>query len=161
VRWWEDIRPGDVLELGSVAVREEELVAFAEAYDPQPSHVDPEAAAQTPFGGLIASGWHTAALFMRLYVRGFLSDTASLGSPGVEELRWLVPVRPGDVLRGRVTILDAWPSERRAGRGTVVTRCEALNQRDEVVMRMTARGHFARRPRPDSTSPASGPTTRA
>jgi acyl dehydratase len=146
VRWWEDIRPGDVLELGSVDVREDEVVAFAQSYDPQPFHVDPQAAARTPFGGLIASGWHTAALFMGLYVRGFLKDTASLGSPGVEELRWLVPVRPGDELRGRVTIIDAWPSERTPGRGTVVSRCEALNQHDEVVMRMTARGHFARRP---------------
>jgi acyl dehydratase len=146
VRWWEDIRPGEVLELGPVDVREDELVAFASAYDPQSFHVDPDAAAQTRFGGLIASGWHTAALFMGMYVRGFLNDAASLGSPGVEELRWLVPVRPGDTLRGRVTILDAWPSERTPGRGTVVSRCEVLNQRDEVVLRMTARGHFARRP---------------
>jgi acyl dehydratase len=146
VRWWDDIRPGDVLELGPVEVCEDELVAFASAYDPQPFHVDADAAARTPFGGLIASGWHTAALFMGMYVRGFLNDTASLGSPGVEELRWLVPVRPGDELRGRVTVLDAWPSERNAGRGTVVTRCEVLNQHDEVVLRMTARGFFARRP---------------
>lgn len=146
MRWWEDIRPGEVLELGAVEVREDEVVAFATAYDPQPFHVDPQAAAESPFRGLIASGWHTVALFMGMYVRGFLSDTASLGSPGVEELRWLVPVRPGDVLRGRATVLDAWPSERTPGRGTVVSRCEVLNQRDEVVLRMTARGLFARRP---------------
>ena len=124
----------------------EERLGCAAAYHPQPFHVDAAAAAAGPFGGLIASGWHTAALFMGMYVREFLAGTASMGSPGVEELRWLVPVRPGDLLRGRVTILDAWPSERTPGRGTVVTRCEVLNQHDQVVLRMTARGHFARRP---------------
>jgi acyl dehydratase len=145
MRYWEDIRVGDVFELGPVEVREDEVIAFATAYDPQPFHVDRAAADAGPFGGLAASGWHTAALFMGMYVRGLLLDTASLGSPGVEQIRWLVPVRPGDVLRARVTIGSAWPSETNPRRGTVVADCEVLNQRDEVVMTLTARGFFARR----------------
>ncbi len=107
MRYWEDFAVGDVTELGSVDVTEREIVEFAERYDPQPFHVDPEAAVDGPFGGLIASGWHTAALFMGLFVRGILLDAASMGSPGVEQLRWTAPVRPGDRLTGRVTVTDA------------------------------------------------------
>jgi acyl dehydratase len=146
VRWWEDIRPGDVLELGSVEVREDEVVAFATAYDPQPFHVDPEAARESMYGGLIASGWHTTALFMGMFVRAVLADSASLGSPGVEEIRWLAPVRPGDRLRGRSTILDVRESSKDARRGTVHTLNEVLNQDGVVVMTLKARGFFARRP---------------
>jgi len=146
MRYFEDIRAGDVIELGSVEVTREEVVAFASRYDPQPFHVDEEAAARSPFGGLIASGWHTAAMFMRLFVDGILTGSASLGSPGVEELRWLHPVRPGDVLTGRVRVLETRPSERNPTRGTVITESEALNQDGEVVMRMRARGFFGRRP---------------
>jgi acyl dehydratase len=145
VRYWEDIRVGDVFELGPVDVREDEVIAFATAYDPQPFHVDPQAAATGPFGGLVASGWHTAALFMGMYVREVLLDTASMGSPGVEQIRWRVPVRPGDRLRARVSITGSTASKTNPHRGTVVSECEVLNQRDEVVMTLTARGLFARR----------------
>jgi acyl dehydratase len=145
MRYFEDFHPGDTYELGSKEVTAEEIVGFARRYDPQPFHVDEEAAAEGPFGGLAASGWHTAAIFMRLYVDAILLDSASMGSPGVEELRWLVPVRPGDELRGRATVLEATPSERHANRGTVRARLELLNQHDEVVLRMVARGFFARR----------------
>jgi acyl dehydratase len=145
VRYWEDIRVGDVFELGPVGVREDEVIAFATAYDPQPFHVDREAAATGPFGGLVASGWHTAALFMGMYVREVLLDTVSMGSPGVEQIRWRVPVRPGDTLRARVTITGSTPSKTNPRRGTVVSECEVLNQRDEVVMTLTARGLFGRR----------------
>jgi acyl dehydratase len=145
VRFFEDFAPGEVRELGSYAVTRDEIVAFARSYDPQPFHLEEEAGARSPFGGLVASGWHTAAMFMRLFVEGILLGSASLGSPGVEELRWLRPVRPGDVLTGRVRVLETRPSERNPGRGTVITESEALNQQGEVVMRMRARGFFARR----------------
>lgn len=145
MRYWEDIHPGDVAEIGPVEVREDEVIAFGRTYDPQPFHTDPEAAKDGPFGGLVASGWHTAALFMSMYVRGLLVDTVSMGSPGVEEMRWLVPVRPGDVLRGRVTVTDAWPSETNPRRGTVVSFNEVLNQHGQVVMTLRARGFIARR----------------
>src|SRR4051794_12307010 len=108
-----------MFEFGPRTVGADEIVAFATQFDPQPFHVDEAAAAAGPFGGLVASGWHSAAIFMRMYVDAVLNDTASMGSPGVEELRWLVPVRPGDTLRGRATVLEATPSGSRADRGTV------------------------------------------
>lgn len=145
MRYFEDFRQGETIELGKYEVTEQEVLAFARMYDPQPFHVDPEAARRSPFGGLIASGWHTTAMFMRLWVDGLLSDTASMGSPGVEQVRWLVPVRPGDVLRGRVTVAEAAPSQTRPDRGTLITESELLNQRDEVVMTMRGRGFVARR----------------
>jgi len=145
VRYFEDFEQGETIELGAYEVTEQEVLAFARMYDPQPFHVDPEAARRSPFGGLIASGWHTTSMFMRLWVDGLLSDTASMGSPGVEQIRWLVPVRPGDVLRGRVTILEAAPSQTRPDRGTLITESELVNQRDEVVMTMRGRGFVARR----------------
>jgi len=146
MRYWEDFHVGDETVYGSHEVTAEEIVRFAREFDPQPFHTDPEAAANGPFGGLIASGWHTAALHMGLFVRNVLLDSAGMGSPGVEELRWLVPVRPGDVLTGRNRIVEVWPSERDPGRGTVVGEHELVNQRGEVVMRLRARGHIARRP---------------
>jgi acyl dehydratase len=145
-RYFEDFEPGQTIEVGETTVTEEEIVEFATRFDPQPFHVDPEAARDGPFGGLIASGWHTSALFMRLYVDAVLNHTESMGSPGVEEIRWLVPVRPGDTLRGRVTIVEAKPSSKRLDRGTVRCRFELLNQRDELVMTMVAWGLFGRRP---------------
>jgi acyl dehydratase len=146
VRWFEDFAVGDVTELGPVTLGEEEIVEFASRYDPQPFHLDREAAKDSMFGELVASGWHTTVLFMSMFVRGVLLDSASLGSPGVEEIRWLAPVRPGDTLRGRSTILDARPSSKDPRRGTVFTHNEVLNQDDVVVMTMKARGFFARRP---------------
>lgn len=144
MRYWEDFEVGDVTELGEVEVTEEEIVAFAERYDPQPFHVDAAAAEDGPFGGLIASGWHTAALFMGLFVRGILLDSASMGSPGVEQLRWTAPVRPGDRLRARVTVTDAQPSSTNPMRGTVFTASEVFNQDGVLVMTMQARGFFAK-----------------
>jgi acyl dehydratase len=142
---FEDFEVGRVFELGTYEVTEEEVLSFARAYDPQPFHVDPVAAARSPFGGLVASGWHSAAIFMRLYVDEVLSRATSMGSPGVEELRWLVPVRPGDTVRGRATILETSPSSVRPDRGTVIALCELLNQRDEVATSFRARGFFGRR----------------
>jgi acyl dehydratase len=146
VRYFEDFQPGEVVALGSYEVTREEIIEFARRYDPQPFHVDDDLADSGPFAGLAASGWHTAAMFMRLFVDGILRESASMGSPGVEALRWWVPVRPGDILTGRVRVVEAYPSERRADRGTVITESEALNQEGDVVMTMRARGYFRRRP---------------
>src|SRR5205085_9793948 len=133
-RYFEDYPPGAVFEYGEIRVTEAEISEFARRYDPQYLHVDQAAAAGGPFGGLIASGWQTAALMMRLLVDGFLPKAASLGSPGIDELRWLKPVRPGDVLRLRVTVLEATRSRSRPDRGVVRSLMEVLNQDGEVVM---------------------------
>ena len=141
---FEDFEPGQVYELGSRTVTEDELVAFAREWDPQPFHVDPDAARESVFGGLIASGWQTGAIWMRMYVDTMLGSAAR-GSPGIEELRWLAPVRPGDTLVGRLTVLETTPSATRSDRGTVRILSEMVNQDGVVVMRMTSRGHFGRR----------------
>lgn len=143
-RTFEDFRPGERFELGSVLVDEAEMLAFARRFDPQPFHVDPEAAVRTPFGGLIASGWYTVSLYMRMYVDAVLADSTSQGSPGLSELRWLQPVRAGDELRGTLAVLETSPSRTRPGRGTVVLRGELLRG-PEPVLRLTFRGLFGRR----------------
>jgi acyl dehydratase len=142
--YFEDFQPGQVFELGSRTVTEEEIVAFARKWDPQPFHVDPEAAKESVFGGLIASGWHTGSMWMRLYVDA-MGGSAGQGSPGVEELRWLAPVRPGDTLHGRLIVLDTTPSERRPDRITVRIRGEMVNQEGVTVLSMVSRGHFVRK----------------
>ena len=145
MRYWEDFHVGDVRDVGSVTVTEAEIVEFAQRFDPQPFHVDPEAAKASPFGGLIASGWHTTALFMGMFVRAILLGSASLGSPGVDEIRWTAPVRPGDTLTSRSTITDVQPSSSNPRRGTVFTANEVRNQDGVLVMTLKARGFFARR----------------
>jgi acyl dehydratase len=110
MRYWEDFAVGDAIEVGPVTVSAAEIIEFASRYDPQPFHLDEVAGKESPFGGLIASGWHTTALFMGMFVRAVLLDSASLGSPGVEEIRWTAPVRPGDTLAGRSTVTDVRPS---------------------------------------------------
>jgi len=143
--YFEDIEPGGVYELGTRTVTESEIVAFAREWDPQPFHTDPEAAKESVFGGLIASGWHTGSMWMRMYVDTMLGSAAR-GSPGIEELRWLAPVRPGDKLSGRLTVLEARPSATKPDRGTIRIRGEMVNQDGVTVMSMTSRGHFGRRP---------------
>lgn len=135
---FEDYVAGAVYEFGAIAVEEADVVRFGQEFDPQPFHTDPAAASQWHFGGLIASGWHTASLAMRLLVDHFLPVTASLGSPGVDELRWYQPVRPGDVLSLRVTILEARRSTSKPDRGFMRHHMEVLNQHREVVMSMKA-----------------------
>ena len=144
-RYFEDYIEGDVFRFGSIAVAADEIVAFAKQFDPQSFHTDPEAAKQSPFGGLIASGWHTAALMMRLFADHYLTHVASLASPGIDELRWLKPVRPGDTLSIRVTVLKAVPSKSKPDRGVVTSGVEVLNQADESVMTLTAVNFIARR----------------
>jgi acyl dehydratase len=135
-RYFEDYLPGSVHEFGSVRVEEEEMIAFAKRYDPQIFHTDPEAAAGSIYKGLIASGWLTGSLTMRLFADHYLSHVASLGSPGVREMRWVGPVRPGDELRIRVTVLEARGSKSKPDRGIVRSYIETLNQKDEVVLTM-------------------------
>lgn len=144
-RWFEDYVTGDVHQLGTFSVTEDDIVAFARRYDPQPMHVDPEAAKATHFGGLIASGWHTGGLMMRLYATRYLSPASSLGSPGLDELRWPRPVRPGDNLTVRVTVEAARPSASRPGCGVVHSLIEVLNQAGEIVMSARAVNLIARR----------------
>ncbi len=137
-RYFEDYVPGSVHEFGPISLSEEEILSFARVYDPQRIHVDREFAASGPFHGLIASGWQTAGVMMRLFVDNFISHVASRASPGVDELRWLLPVRPGDALRLRVTVLEARPSKSTPDRGTLLTCMEAWNQKNELVCRMKA-----------------------
>jgi len=146
VLFWEDFRPGDSADLGEHTFVESEIVAFARQFDPQPFHMDPEAARDSIYCGLIASGWHTCAVAMRLMVEAYIGRAASAGSPGVENIRWSAPVRPGDTIRYRRLILEARPSERRPGIGLVRSRTEAVNQRGETVMTMEGWGLFKRRP---------------
>jgi acyl dehydratase len=136
-RYFEDYIPGTLVEYGEIRVGEAEI-EFARRFDPQEMHLDPAAAAHGRFGGLIASGWHTAAMMMRLLAENFLPRKASLGSPGADELRWLRPVRPGDVLRVRVRVLEATRSRSEPDRGLVRTLVEVLNQNGEIVMSLNA-----------------------
>ena len=137
-RYFEDYAAGAVYEYGYASVTEAEIIAFAERFDPQPIHVDATFASNGPFGGLIASGWHTMGIAMRLIVDHYLSEVASLASPGVDELRWPAPVRPGDSLRLRTTIVETRRSASKPDRGLVRTRVELLNQHDQTVLSLVA-----------------------
>lgn len=143
--YWEDLPEGTELELGSREVPREEIVEFASRYDPQPFHIDEEAAKDSIYGGLIASGWHTCAMTMRMVCDGLLRRAASLGSPGVDSIRWLRPVRPGDRLRTRMTVLEARASRSKPDRGIVKSLWEVHNQSDELVMTMEGIGMYRRR----------------
>ena len=145
-RYFEDYRAGEVLEIGDHLVTREEIVAFAGRYDPQAFHLDDAAARDSIYGGLIASGWMTCSVLMRMLVDHVISPVASMGSPGVDELRWLRPVRPGDRLRARVTVLETRRSRSRPDRGIVRLHQEALNQDGEVVLSMRGMGLYKCRP---------------
>lgn len=143
---WEDFPVGKVRELGPAPpVTKEAILAFAREFDPQPFHTDEAAARRSSFGGLVASGWQTCGIAMRLYVDAVLHRAASLGSPGVEKLRWLKPVRPGDVLNLRVEVLEARPSESKPHVGLVRSLWRMTNQASEVVLEMEGWGMFRRR----------------
>jgi len=135
-RYFEDYVPGSILEYGTIPLSEAEIIAFATQFDPQYFHTDPAAAKAGPYGGLIASGWHTAAVMMRLIVDHYLPQAASLGSPGVDEIRWTKPVRPGDSLSLRISILETKRSTSKPDRGMVRALIEVLNQNQECVMTM-------------------------
>ena len=143
--YWEDFEIGRVREFGRCEVTREAVLEFARRYDPQPFHLDDAAAAQSLFGRLAASGWHTAALAMRMMCDGYLLESASLGSPGVEKLTWPAPVYPGDVLSMRNTVLESRPLASRPEVGLVKSRNEVLNQHGQVVLSMEGFGFFRRR----------------
>jgi acyl dehydratase len=144
--WWEDFKVGERSEMGRHTFVNDEIVAFARQFDPQPFHVDPEAAKGSPFGGLIASGWHTCAVGMRLMVDQYIGRTVSLGSPGIEDIRWLKPVRAGDTLTYSRTVIESRASASREGVGLVKHRWEAVNQAGETVLTMEGWGMYGRKP---------------
>lgn len=146
MRYFEDFQVGEVLEGGSHVMEREAIITFAKQFDPQPFHIDEEAARRSHFGGIIASGWHTASACHRMLVENALKDSASMGSPGLDELRWLKPVRPGDTLSLRVEILETTPSRSKPDRGAIRFRLEARTQKGEVVMTELATALFGRRP---------------
>lgn len=144
--YWDDFRAGEAFPMGRHTFSEEEIVAFARQYDPQPFHIDPAAANASFFKGLIASGWHTVAIAMRLTVQSYLSRSVSLGSPGVENVRWLAPVRAGDTISYTRVVLETRASSSRPEMGLVRSRVEARNQSGETVMTFEGWGMFGRRP---------------
>ena len=146
MRYFEDFETGLELPLGRYSVTRSEIVAFAAEFDPQPFHLDESAGAESLLGGLAASGWHTCAMFMRILYDGWLQDAASMGSPGVDMLKWVRPVRAGDVLSGRSLALETRGSNSRPDRGFVRFRHEVLNAHGELVMLAENPIMFARRP---------------
>ena len=146
MRYLEDFSEGQVFELGEETIREREIIDFARRFDAQPFHVDPEAARSSIYGGLIASGWHTGSLFMGMLVRGLIHDVVSLGSGGLDELRWLKPVRPGDTLHSELEVIDKKPSASKPDRGMLRVKYRIRNQRDEDVITFTSMHLTRRRP---------------
>ena len=143
--YFEDVEEGTTRDCGSVTVEREEMVAFAERYDPQPIHVDEDAAAESIYGGLIASGWFTASLVARQLVTGFMNDLASLGGRGMDDLRWHRPVRPGDELSVSIEVADTQPSERNPAIGNYRVEVVATNSDGETVLSMVGLGVIERR----------------
>ena len=143
--YWEDLQAGAVRDLGTVTLSAEEIKNFARQFDPQPFHIDEAAGRRSIFGNLCASGWHTCAVAMKLTVENFLNESASMGSPGVENLRWLKPVYPGDTLRLQQTIVESRPLRTRADVGLVRSVWDMSNQDGEKVLHMEGYGMFRRR----------------
>lgn len=153
LRYWEDYEVGKTYPLAGRTVSEAEILDFARQFDPQPFHIDPVAAKQSMFGGLIASGWHTCALMMRLMTDHYLNPETSLGSPGVDEVRWPKPVRPGDTLTGEMRVLDKRESRSKPWLGLVVNEASLRNQHGEVVLTLRAT-QLVRRAKPSSAGGA-------
>lgn len=150
LKWYfEDFVVGRTIDIGTRTVSEEEIIDFATKFDPQPFHVDKDAAANSIYGGIIASGWHTCSMMMRMMVDGFLREAASMGSPGVDEVRWLKPVRGGDTLTVTTTAVETRPSTSKPDRGVVVNLWQAKNQHGELVATVRGMGLFKRRPQSD------------
>ena len=142
----EDFTPGQVFEFGQFTVSEAEIIEFAQRYDPQPFHIDPELAKESIYGGVIASGWHTVSMTMRMMVDGYINRTHSMGSPGVDSVRWVLPVRPGDTLSVRLTVRENRPSTSKPDRGVILSTIELRNQTGAVAMTMESIGMMKRRP---------------
>jgi acyl dehydratase len=144
--YFEDFAVGRVFDSGTRQLSEQDILGFAREYDPQYFHVDPAAAKKSIYGGLIASGWQTVGVCMRLMCESYLLETSSMGSPGVDEVRWRKPVFPGDTLRMRATVIAAKPSSSKPDRGAATMRWEVYNQKDELVMHMQGIQIMGRRP---------------
>jgi acyl dehydratase len=144
--YFEDFFEGQELPMGSKTVTEEEIIAFATQFDPQPFHIDHEAADASHFGGVIASGWHTCSMMMRLVVDGLMTRSSSMGSPGLEKVRWILPVRPGDTLTVTYLTQQVKASASRPDRGVVWSKWQAVNQHGELVATIEGMGMFGRRP---------------
>ncbi|RJQ77075.1 MaoC family dehydratase [Pseudonocardiaceae bacterium YIM PH 21723] len=153
-RRFEDYEVGSVCEFGPITLTQAEIIDFANIYDPQSFHIDPEAAATGPFGGIIASGLHTFGMAFQILVKEFLPTTASLGSPGLDELRWLRPVRPGDLLTVRITVVEARRSSSKPDRGIVRTEWKMLDQDDQPVLTVSGLNLIAVRDRSPDREPA-------
>jgi acyl dehydratase len=143
--YWEDFHVGERIQIGEKRIERDEIIEFASKYDPQSFHVDETAAKASTFGGLIASGWHTCSLVMRMMCDAYLLESASLGSPGLDNIKWVKPVRPGDTLRAFRTVLETRASKSKPDIGVVKTLWEVLNQNDETVLTMEGYGMFYRR----------------
>lgn len=144
--YFEDFLPGQVIALGQRTVSAEEIIHFAQQFDPQPFHVDQAAAEDSIYKGVIASGWHTCSMIMRMVVDGFLNDSSSMGSPGLDEVRWLSPVRPGDTLSVTAETLESRPSSSKSDRGILISMWRATNQDGKLVCTIKGMGMFGRRP---------------
>lgn len=146
MKYLEDFSIGQLWEFGGYTLSKEEIIEFAIKYDPQPFHTDEAAAEDSIYGGLIASGWHTCAIFMRMLVDNVLDEPGNLGSPGIDELRWIKPVRPGDTLSCRLTVTEIVPSRSKPDRGVVKFHYELFNQDGVLVLTMRGMGMYRRRP---------------
>ena len=144
--YFDDFVPGQEIELGQRTVSEDEIIAFATQFDPQPFHIDREAAAKSIYGGVIASGWHTCAMMMRMVVDGMRCEEASMGSPGLDGVRWLLPVRAGDTIRVRYLTREVKASTSKPDRGIVKSTWVATNQKGEDVCTIDGMAMFRRRP---------------
>ncbi len=144
--YWEDFEIGSTVDMGSHTFTADEIVAYAGQFDPQPFHIDPDAAARSVFGGLIASGWHTCAVGMRLMCDDYINRSISMGAPGVDNIRWPNPVRAGDTITYRRALLEKRASNSRPEMGLLKTRWEAVNQHGDTVLSMEGWGMFGRRP---------------
>ncbi len=143
--WWEDLAAGSSRDLGTISPTAEEIIAFASQFDPQPFHLSEEGGKASLFGGLCASGWHTCSMAMRLMVTNFLGQSSSLGSPGMENLKWLKPVYPGDVLQLTQHIVESRPMASRPDVGLIRSQWQMVNQHGQPVMQMEGYGMFRRR----------------
>jgi acyl dehydratase len=144
--YFEDFFPGQEIDLGTRGVTEEEIIAFAREFDPQPFHVDHDAAAKSIYGGVIASGWHTCSMMMRMVVDGLMAKASSMGSPGLDGVRWLAPVRAGDTLNVRYQTVQVKASASKPDRGVVWSKWVAINQHGETVCTVDGMALFKRRP---------------
>jgi acyl dehydratase len=144
--YFEDFHPGQEIALGSRTVSEEEIIAFATQFDPQPFHIDHDAAAKSPYGGVIASGWHTCSMMMRMVVDGMMASASSMGSPGLEKVRWILPVRAGDTIAVSYLTTAVKASASKPDRGVVWSTWRAVNQNGELVCTVEGMGMFGRRP---------------